>query len=227
MQLISVSVDGRHATKILLNAANFSDGFLDGITMEKLLFMQRLSDYVLQLMYKYIDAQARGNPSALHHVYEWGAVGSPGGRLFNLDASPSISTIHISGNFLPSSSVSDTATEPFIDKANIMENKIAITISPNNSDVLVFEGDQGLVFTTNTIYVANPGGDAVAGSFGRVVDQFFGQYFTNALLRPFLADLSRAEEFARYFPAGARGGGTSLGIRAGREYLKSAGGVVA
>lgn len=224
--MISVSVDSRHATKILFNSANFADGFLDGITMEKLLFMQRLGQYVIQLMYKYIDAQARGNPAALHHVYEWGATGSPGGRLYNLDAAVSISTIHISGNFLPSSSVSDTATVPFVDKANIMENKIAITIEPNSSNVLVFEGDQGLVFTANSVYVANPGGDAVAGSFGRVVDQFFGQYFTNALLRPFLAELERAEEFTRYFPAGANGGGTGLGIKAGREYLRSAGSVV-
>lgn len=188
--------------------------------------MQRLGQYVIQLMYKYIDAQARGNPAALHHVYEWGATGSPGGRLYNLDAAVSISTIHISGNFLPSGSVSDTATVPFVDKANIMENKIAITIEPNSSNVLVFEGDQGLVFTANSVYVANPGGDAVAGSFGRVVDQFFGQYFTNALLRPFLAELERAEEFTRYFPAGANGGGTGLGIKAGREYLRSAGSVV-
>lgn len=223
--MIYAKFDLTEINRILTNTVRYSDGFFDGIDAEKLIFMNRLAEIILDILYKYIDAQARGNPDALHHVYEWGATGSAGARLFSLNAKATTTLIHIGGSFLPSSSVSDTATVPFVDKANIMENGIAITISPNQSDVLVFEGDQGLVFTANSVYVANPGGDAVAGSFARVIEQFFGAYLTNAILGPILRDLATADEYPRYFAQGTRGG-YSVGIRAGREYLKVSGGTV-
>ena len=205
--------------RIIGNVAEYSKGFLDGIDLEKIVFMNMLAEFVVDALYKYIDAQARGNPDALHHVYEWGGAGSPGARLYTLNAKATSSFIHIGGNFLPSSSVSDTATEPFTDKANIMENRIAITVSPRDSDVLVFDYNGQTVFTMNDIYIANPGGDEVAGSFGRTVETFFGQYLTNMLLAPFFRDLERAEEFTQNFRAGSRGG-YPVGVKAGREYLR-------
>lgn len=220
MKLLHVRFDSREVNKILGNAAKYSFGFLDGIDMEQIVFMNRLAEFVVDALGKYIDAQARGNPDALHHVYEWGSVGSESGRLFSLNGRASKRVINITGSFLPSSSISDTATEPFVDKANIMENGIAITISPNSSDVLVFEAGGATVFTANSVYVANPGGDAVAGSFGRAVDMFFSSYFTNALLAPFIAELSRAEEFPMYFPEGTRSG-YPAGIKAGKAYMNS------
>lgn len=39
---------------------------------------------------EYIDAQARINPSTLHHVYEWKRVGNKTARLFSLDLKESI-----------------------------------------------------------------------------------------------------------------------------------------
>ena len=100
----------------------------------------------------------------------------------------------------------------------IMENKIAITIEPKNSDVLAFEEDGEMVFVATSIYIANPGGDAVAGSFGRVVSEFFDKYFTASILQGILRDLSTPEEFIQYFSQGAKSGG-SAGVKAGRKYF--------
>jgi hypothetical protein len=225
MKLLYAKFDSRELTRIVKNTIRYSQGFADGIDSEKILFMNKLGEFVVDALYKYIDAQARGNPEALHHVYEWGGAGSPGARLYKLNSKATSTVIHIGGNFLPSSTVSDTATEPFVDKANIMENKIAITVAPNSSNYLVFDVPGRTVFTTNEVYIANPGGDAVAGSFGRTVETFFESYFVNALLEPFLNDLATAEEYPRYFPEGTRAG-YSVGVKAGKEYLRGPGVVI-
>jgi|AntAceMinimDraft_5_1070358.scaffolds.fasta_scaffold04331_4 hypothetical protein len=220
--MLSVRVNSLELNRILRNTGLYSQGFLKGIDMSKPIFMARLAEFVVDALGKYIDSQARANPSALHHVYEWGATGSQSARLFKMEGVGAASVITISGEFLPSRSVSDGSKEPFVDKANIMENRIGITISPRDSDVLVFEADGQTVFTRNSIYVASPGGDAVAGSFGKTVDMFFSQYFTQALLRPFLQDLETAEQYTNNFRAGTRGG-HPVGVKAGQQYLNSAG----
>ena len=225
MKLLYAKFDSRELNKILNNTVKYSYGFNDGVESEKIIFMNKLAEFVVDALYKYIDAQARGNPDALHHVYEWGSAGSPGARLYKLNSKATSSLIHIGGNFLPSSSVSDTATEPFVDKANIMENKIGIIIAPNESNYLVFDVPGKTVFTMNEIYVDNPGGDEVAGSFGRTVETFFGSYFVNALLEPFLNDLATADEYPRYFPQGTKAG-YSVGVKAGKEYLRGPGVVI-
>lgn len=225
MKLFRVKINNKDLNKKLNNVVKYSNGFVDGIEINKIILMNRLGEYVVDALGKYIDAQARGNPDALHHIYEWGATGSQGGRLFKMNASATKNIIMINGSFLPSSSVSDTATEPFVDKANIMENGIGITIEPRDSDVLAFEADGQTVFTMNSVYIANPGGDAVAGSFGRVVEEFFSVYFTRMLLKPFLDELSTAEEFVQYFAQGARSG-YPVGVKAGQRYLDSAGVII-
>jgi hypothetical protein len=103
-----------------------------------------------------------------------------------------------------------------------MENGIAVTIAPKNSSVLAFEDDGETVFTMNEVYIAHPGGDAVAGSFGRVVEDFFDNYFTGHLLKPFIAELGNASEFARFFPQGTNIG-RPAGIKAAVTYLDTAG----
>lgn len=223
MKLVGVRINTREFNRVMKNAIKYSNGFVDGVEVDKIKFMTELGQFVEEALNKYIDAQARANPDALHHVYEWGQVGSPAGRLFEIESIPGPTLIRFSGRFLASDSISDTATEPFIYKAETMENGIGITIAPRMSDYLVFEVDGKTVFTMNEVYVAHPGGDAVAGSFGRAVETFFSQYFTNVLLQPFLKDLATAEEYAQYFPKGAKGGGYSVGLQAGKIYLSSAG----
>jgi hypothetical protein len=125
---------------------------------------------------------------------------------------------------LPSKKTPSNGGEPFTDKANVMENQISFTISPKNSNVLMFEDEGETVFTTNSIFIEHPGGDAVAGSFGRTVDEFFSNYLTNALLKPLISDLQKANEFTKDFVAGSKSG-RSAGIKAGRKYLQVFGGI--
>lgn len=220
--MIGVRMDSRQLNEILGNSVKYSYGFLEGVDLDQILFNKRLGEFTEIALGQYVDAQARMNPSALHHVYEWGAVGQEGARLFKFHSTASKRVIHISGEFLPSKSRANGSTVPFTDKANIMENAIAVTIEPRNSPVLVFEDEGETVFTVNEIYIANPGGDAVAGSFGRVVDDFFGNYFTGHLLKPFIAGLGNPVQFARMFPQGAKSG-RAVGLKAAREYLTQAG----
>jgi hypothetical protein len=223
MKLFNVKINAKELSRMVNNTVKYGNGFVKGIEIEKIFFMTELGEYTVQAFYKYIDSQARANPDALHHVYEWGQVGSPAGRLFEIESIPGPEVIRFSGRFLSSESVSDTATEPFIYKAETMEKGISITVAPRLSDYLRFEVNDQIVFTKNSVTIEHPGGPAVEGSFGRTVDTFFTVYFTNSLLQPFLRELATAEEFAQYFPEGAKGGGYSIGIKAGKLYLGSAG----
>lgn len=217
--MLSVRMNSMRAGKILKNAVVFSSSFVDGITLEEARMNERLAKFTIDSLYKYVDAQARMSPSELHHVYEWNMVGNPRGRLFEMDASTSNNGILISGRFLKSKRKAEGASEPFSNKAEVMENAIGVTISPNNSPVLVFEDGGETIFTTESIYIAHPGGDDVAGSFGKIVEEFFDSYFKNVLLQPLIKDLETADEFGQGFSKGVRGGARSAGIAAGKKYL--------
>ena len=216
--MIKVKINNAQLDKTLKNIVEYSDGFLKGIDMKKIDFNNEVANFTSVALGKYIDAQARMNPLKLHHVYEWGKAGNQASRLFEFDTKVSGKTISFTGKFLPSKSISNTSSEPFIDKANVMENSIQVVIEPKNSDVLVFENNGETVFTTNTIYIDHPGGDEVAGSFGDTVNNFFENYFTNGLLAPLIKKLSTAKEFTASFSSGAKSG-SNIGIRAGKEYL--------
>jgi hypothetical protein len=214
-------MDSKEINKKLGNAVKFSYGFLDGIDIGQIEFNTALGLYVAEAFNNYVDAKARMNPAALHHVYEWGQVGNSGGRLFTLTPKSSKRVIHFTGKFLPSSSIPEGGSVPFRDKANIMENGIGVTIEPTNG-VLAFDDNGETVFTATAVYVAHPGGDAVAGSFAEVVESFFGEYLTGAILAPFLKQLANPKEFAQAFPAGTKSG-RGPGVKAGVKYMESAG----
>lgn len=220
--MVSVSFDNKELNRILNNSVKYSNGFLDGVDAGQIIFMNQLGQFVADALGQYIDAQARANPDKLHHVYEWNATGSMSARLFDFDVAATKGLINITGKFLPSRSISENSSEPFVNKAYIMENQIGITISPKNSDVLVFESDGETVFTAKDIYIANPGGDAVANGFGSTVDFFFSNFFTNALLRPFMKEISNPQEFSQFFPQGTRSG-YPVGMSAGQKYITSVG----
>jgi hypothetical protein len=218
--MIEVRYNTQDFTTKINNVVEYTEGFAQGIKQNKKNFNNELGKIAVEMLKKYIDSRASAEKDSLHHVYEWGMVGSPGGRLFQLDSKASSSGIVIFGDFLPSKSVSDSSDEPFVDKANIMENAIMIEIFPRNN-VLAFEADGETVFTADTVYVANPGGDGVAGSFGKVVEDFFDFHFTAQVFMQsgLYQKLSSASEYAQFFSAGANGGGRSAGIQAGKKYL--------
>tara|TARA_R110000868_G_scaffold278392_1_gene538236 strand:+ start:68 stop:739 length:672 start_codon:yes stop_codon:yes gene_type:complete len=216
--MINVKINAMQLNKTLNNVVDYSEGFLKGIDMKSIEFNNEVANFTHATLNKYIDSQARMNPLRLHHVYEWGKAGNQSSRLFDFDTRVLGRTISFTGKFLPSKSVSNTSSEPFVNKANIMENDIQVVIEPKNSDVLVFENNGETVFTTNAIYIDHPGGDEVAGSFGETVSNFFDNYFTNGLLKPLINKLSTANEFTASFSSGARSG-SNVGIRAGKEYL--------
>lgn len=181
--MINVRFDTKQFTKTLMNSIKYSDGFMDGVNSARLRFNEELGLFIEQALNKYIDARARANPEALHHMYEWGQVGSANARLFEFKVTATQTLIKFSGKFLPSSSNPPNSNTPFREKASIMESGMDVTIEPKDSETLVFEADGETVFTRREVTVSNPGGEAVMGSFERIVNDFFSNYLTTGLLR--------------------------------------------
>jgi len=216
--MIRTSINTKDFSNILKQVNNYSQGFLSGAEMNRVEFNRVLGGYTAEALGHYIDSKARMNPQSLHHVYEWGAVGNSSSRLFSFSVVAKGNSINFNGRFLPSRTTPPNSNDVFSDKATVMENRIAITVEPKSSNVLAFEEDGEMVFTTTSIYIANPGGDEVAGSFGRVVDEFFGEYFTASILSGILKDLSSPQEFLQFFSQGSKTG-KSAGVKAGRKYF--------
>jgi hypothetical protein len=225
--MINLRYDTKSFSTTLKNTVEYSLGFLDGAKMGTIIFNTKLAQITEEALKQYIDVRSRANPESLHHVYEWNRVGDSSARLFEINAVASKNSIVFSGQFIPSRSVSETSNEPFVDKANIMENAISILIEPRSSDFLAFDVDGQQVFTVNSVFIENPGGDEVAGSFGRAVDDFFEVYFTSTVLRQsgIFEQLSFPKEFAQNFASGAKMG-RGMGRKAGMEYMNIKGGIL-
>jgi hypothetical protein len=221
--MLSLKIDNLNLNKILDNSVLYSQGFLEGIELDRIEFNRRLGGFAAEALGMYIDVNARMSPQTLHHVYEWNKVGDSSARLFSINVKADKNNIMLYGSFLQSKSISKTSKQPFPDKANVMENGIAITITPKPGHPLEFEVNGEPVFVSHSVTIEHPGGDGVAGSFGKIVSEFFDSYFTNAILQPFMKHLSELTEYTSNFPEGARGGGRSRGVRAGRQYLNDAG----
>ena len=218
--MISLRFEDKLLKKYLNNLVSYGNGFMQGVDLERVNFNKVLGGVTAEALEKYIDQKSKMNPEMLHHVYEWDKVGDSSSRLFRFTVDSGKTFISFSGKFLPSKSTSGTSSEPFVNKADIMENKIAVTVEPRNSSVLAFEDDGQMVFTSSSVYIANPGGDAVAGSFGKTVSEFFDQYFTSSILRQLMNDLKTPTEFSKYFPQAIKTDGRSVGVMAGRKYFK-------
>ena len=222
--MINIKFNTKEFNKKLMNAVAYSDGFMDGAQLSRLKFNQQLGEFIKQGLNRYIDSKARMNPEALHHVYEWDQTGSSSARLFEVNVVPMQTIIKFNIRFLPSSSISPTSDTPFKNKAEIMENGIDITIEPKNSEMLVFEDGGETVFTKKQITISDPGGPQVAGSFERVINDFFTNYLTVGLLKSsgILDGLERPTEYKRDFARGTKGG-RSVGISAGKKYMNIGG----
>jgi hypothetical protein len=180
---MQVKLDYKDFSRTMDNITEYSLGFIDGIKRGKKFFLSNLGKGVIDGMAQFIDANAKMDPEALHHVYEWYRTGSPNSRLFDLNYTVSNLGLSIKSTFRQSNSLSDERSQPFYDKARIMENGIPVSIRPKQSSALVFEDGGETVFVRKTINVRYPGGPEVVGSYERTFDMFMNNYFKQSFLR--------------------------------------------
>ena len=57
--------------KEMKNIIDYSIGFLDGVQAGKTQFLHNMGIMTVEILKEYIDSNARVNPKALHHIYEW------------------------------------------------------------------------------------------------------------------------------------------------------------
>ena len=218
-----VTMNTKLFDKQMNNIINYSIGFLDGVHKGKKTFLDNLGLGVIGALAQYVDVEARSNPKALHHIYEWNQTGSPSSRLFDLKYTVSNLGLSIKSSFRQSRSVSENMTVPFYNKAKIMEDGIPVTIAPKRSSVLKFNGPSGEVFTSNPITVNNPGGDMVYGSFEKTVDEFILKYFKQSFLRAsgIYDYIKKPMLYKKNFKAGSRAG-RNKGIDTGFKWIANA-----
>ena len=209
--------------KTMRSALSYSEGFLKGVEQYQTYFNLQLAEIVKQAFYKYVDSTARLDPDSLQHVYEWGQVGQSGSRLFQIEAFTGRQSIRFVTEFQQSTSVSPTSTEPFVNKASVMESGSMVTISPPAGGVLAFEGDDGeMVFTSNEVQVDEPGGPQAKGGFAAATRDFFYNYLDKGLLRQLIKEMETPIEFSQGWNKGMT---YSTGVRSARRYLTIDGGV--
>jgi hypothetical protein len=218
-----VVINTKAFEKQLTNIANYSFGFIDGINRGKREFLHNLGKSVIFSLGQYIDSEARANSRSMHHVYEWYKTGSPNARLFDLKYTVSNLGLSVNSTFRQSTSMSKGATEPFYNKAKIMEEGITVTIRPISGRLLKFTYNEEEIFTTNPVTVTNPGGDGVQGSYERVFDEFMRTYFTQAFLRSsgLLAYLKKPVAYKKNILAGSKMG-RPKGIDTGYKWIINA-----
>ena len=207
----------------LNNIINYSIGFLDGVQRGKSVFLKNLGAGTIQAMAAYVDVSAKGNPNALHHVYEWYQTGSPSARLFDIDYTVSNLGLTFNSKFKQSRTLKEDSNVPFYNKASIMENGVPVTITPKKSSVLVFEQGGETIFTKNPVTVRNPGGDYVAGSFERTIDEFILKYFKQSFLRAsgIYDYIKKPVLYKKNFKAGSKMG-KSKGVDTGFRWIANA-----
>lgn len=218
-----VSLDSKMFEKQLDNLIDYSVGFLDGTKKGQKIFFDNLGSGVIQALSLYIDAAARSNQAALHHVYEWYKVGSPSARLFDVEYISTNSGLSINSTFRQSKTIQKNSSTPFYNKAKIMENGIPVKIKPKKNKTLVFEQNGETVFTKKEVVVQNPGGQSVTGSFQKTFDEFFKFYFTQSFLKSsgLLEYIENPIIYKKNFKSGLKNG-RSKGLSTGFEWMAQA-----
>jgi hypothetical protein len=219
---VKVNLNSASFEKTLQNVVKYSFGFLEGAQNGKRVMLDNLGKGTIEALNQYIDAMARGDQAALHHVYEWYQTGSPAGRLFDLQYTVSNAGLSLKSSFRQSTTVAENSNEPFYNKARIMEEGITVTISPKRK-ALVFEEGGETIFVSRPITVTNPGGTAVEGSYQRVFDSFFKNYFTQAFLKAsgLFEYISKPVLYKKNIAAGSKGG-RQVGKKVGYTWIANA-----
>lgn len=204
---MKATFDDKDFMKTMKGLIDYSVGFLDGVKASEVKLLENLGNEIREVLKNYIDSNARINPDALHHVYEWYQTGSPAARLFDIDYQVGGHGLTFNYTLSQSKSVANGSTVPFYDKANIMESGIPVVIRPKRANKLVFTTSDGdTVFTTKPVVVANPGGPETTGAFERIIDEFFSSYFTQAYLNVsgIFSHLNTPSDYLKNLQSGVR-----------------------
>lgn len=219
--MLTMDIDLTKFNRDIKNILSYSNGFLEGAEKAKPALLALIGETVSSMLKNFVDSNARVNPQALHHVYEWYSTGSPEARLFDIDYAVTGSGLSISSTFSQSRSIKDGSKVPFYNKAFIMENGVPVTITPKTK--LAFEVDGETVFTPNSVRVENPGGQT-QGEYERVFNLFFDVYLKQSFLNEIgiMTKLRKSNDFDNKF-ASAKRGGRSLGLTTGYNWIMKAG----
>jgi len=222
--MITARIKGDNVIKMLKNSVEYSSAFATELRRNQDLLNKKVGEESVDVFYDYLDGLARMHPGMLHHVYEWGQVGNPMGRLFDLTMSSNKTSAVISAEFLQSDVPSPTSTEPFYDKAQIMEDGQTVTINQVEAKALFFEVDGEEFFRSGPIIIANPGGEATRGSFLKAFNEFYGSYFTEVHLKSirFYQYFQNPKVFETYFSSATKGGALAKGRKAALSWIMNA-----
>jgi hypothetical protein len=171
-----VKIDGTKLVKTLNNILEYSDSFYRTAKLNESKINKSLAETSVDSFYDYLDGLARSHPGMLHHVYEWGRIGSPNYRLWKTSPKYINNMINISTEFLPSKSFvpnknGSSRKHKFVFKAKVMEAGKPVKIRAKNASALFFIGKSGPIFIkpSRTVVVTTPGGKRVAGSFSKAL----------------------------------------------------------
>lgn len=222
--MYSIKLDARKLNKMLDNLVDYSNGFIKETKAREPYVASKLGQSSINAFYEYLDALARTNPGMLHHVYEWGQVGNPSARIYELKKHLGGDKVEIGAEFLESSSSPDENSEPFYNKATIMEEGIPITIQETQAQAMFFESNGQEFFRVGPITIENPGGEGVRGSFVQAFEEFYNVYFDQMYLKAirFYDHFSNPMEYEKNFVAGVNGGGAGLGRKTALSWILKA-----
>jgi hypothetical protein len=197
--MITVNFNAKKMVKTINNIIDYSDGYIEESKKNETKIATKMAKISIGTFYQYLDGLARLHPEMLHHVYEWGEVGNPGSRLYQLKTIAIGRSVGVGAELLESTSIKDGSSEPFYDKASIMEYGETVTVTEKEAQSLFFEIDGVEYFRKGPITIANPGGEAVRGSFVKAFNDFYANYFSEVYLRSvgFYKQLQEAKEYKR------------------------------
>ena len=197
--MISVNFNTKKMSKTINNIIKYSDGYIEESKKNEKKIANKMAKISITTFYQYLDGLARMHPDMLHHVYEWNEVGNPGSRLFELKTIAIGRGVGVGAELLDSTSIKEGSTEPFYDKASVMEYGETVTVTEKEAQSLFFEIDGIEYFRKGPITIANPGGEAVRGSFVRAFNEFYTNYFSEVYLRSigFYKQLQDGKEYKK------------------------------
>lgn len=219
-----VVINARDFQKKINRAIKYTDAFVEETKKKERYINAKVANASIEAFYEYLDILARTNPAMLHHVYEWSRVGDPDARLYELKADIVKDKALIFADFLDSTSTTENSGDVFWNKAEVMEEGIAVTIQEVNAQALFFEIDGEEYFRLGPIIVENPGGEATRGAFVKNFEEFYNVYFYASFLKSINFDrhFSTANTYGKLFPSALRGNPSSVGKSAATEWFLTA-----